>query len=60
MINFDDVTKTPQKNIIQIGHKFLVIHMKYQQPDIDKIYVYAKDQYEAKYELLINKQERTG
>ena len=30
------------------------------QPDIDKIYLYAKDQYEAKYQLLINKRESTG
>ena len=26
-----------------------------QQPDIDKIYLYAKDPYEAKYQYLINK-----
>ena len=26
-----------------------------QQPDIDKIYLYAKDPYEAKYQLLFNK-----
>ena len=25
------------------------------QPDIDKIYLYAKDPYEAKYQYLINK-----
>ena len=30
------------------------------QPDIDKIYLYAKDQYEAKYQFLINKRESTG
>ena len=30
-----------------------------QQPDIDKIYLYAKDPYEAKYQLLINKREST-
>ena len=30
------------------------------QPDIDKIYLYAKDPYEAKYQFLINKRERTG
>ena len=30
------------------------------QPDIDKIYLYAKDPYEAKYQLLINKRESTG
>ena len=30
------------------------------QPDIDKIYLYAKDPYETKYQFLINKRERTG
>ena len=30
------------------------------QPDIDKIYLYAKDSYEAKYQILINKTESTG
>ena len=30
-----------------------------QQPDIDKIYLYAKDPYEAKYQFLINKREST-
>ena len=30
------------------------------QPDIDKIYLYAKDPYEAKYQFLINKRERGG
>ena len=30
------------------------------QPDIDKIYLYAKDAYEAKYQFLINKRESTG
>ena len=34
----------------------LIIH----QPDIDKIYSYAKDPYEAKYQLLINKREVAG
>ena len=27
------------------------------QPDVDKIYLYAKDKYEAKYQYLINKRE---
>ena len=27
------------------------------QPDIDKIYLYAKDPYEAKYQFLINKKK---
>ena len=30
------------------------------QPDIDKIYLYAKDPYEAKYHYLINKREKVG
>ena len=30
------------------------------QPDIDKIYLYAKDPYEAKYQYLINKREGIG
>ena len=29
------------------------------QPDIDKIYLYAKDSFEAKYQFLINKRENT-
>ena len=31
-----------------------------QQPDIDKIYLYAKDPYEAKYQFLINNREGTS
>ena len=31
-----------------------------QQPEIDKVYLYAKDTYEAKYQFLINKRETTG
>ena len=30
------------------------------QPDFDKIYLYAKDPYEAKYQYLINKREKVG
>ena len=30
------------------------------QPDIDKIYLYAKDPIEAKYQYLINKGEKVG
>ena len=35
---------------------FLINH----EPDVDKIYLYAKDPYEAKYQLLINKRRNTG
>ena len=30
------------------------------EPNIDKIFLYAKDSYEARYQLLINKREGTG
>ena len=30
------------------------------QPDIDNIYLYAKDPYEGKYQFLINNRESTG
>ena len=30
------------------------------QPDIEKIYLYTKDPYEAKYQFLINERESTG
>ena len=30
------------------------------QPDVDKIYLQAKDLYEAKYQYLINKCEKVG
>ena len=30
------------------------------QPDIDKIYLYAKDPYKKKYQYLINKREKVG
>ena len=30
------------------------------KPDIDKVYLYVKDPFEAKYQLLINKRERTN
>ena len=30
------------------------------QPDIDKIYLYAQDPYEAKYQYLTNKREKVG
>ena len=35
-------------------------YTKTNQPDINKIYLYAKDPYEAKYQYLINKREGIG
>ena len=32
--------------------------IKYQRPDIDKIYLYVKDPFELKYQVLINGREK--
>ena len=37
-----------------------LLNMITNEPDIDKIYLYAKYPYKAKYQLLINKRENTG
>ena len=42
------------------GKTNLLFNLINQQPDTDKIYLYAKDPYEAKYQFLINKGESTG
>ena len=38
----------------------LLLNLIENQPNIDKIYLYAKDLYEAKYQYLINKREGVG
>ena len=65
MINFDDLTKENIKehnpNWPQIpDHPYRIFNLIKQQQDVDKIYLYAKDPYEAKYQFLINKRESTG
>ena len=73
MINFDDYANENKHSIIPSGHIFQIIiliirgsasgninallNLINNQPDIDKIYLYAKDPYEAKYQFLINKRE---
>ena len=39
------------------GKTNLLLNLIENQPDIDKIYLYAKDPYESKYQYLINKRE---
>ena len=39
------------------GKTISLINLIYFQQDIDKIYLYAKYPYEAKYQFLINKRE---
>ena len=42
------------------GKTNALLNLTNNQPDIDKIYLYAKDPYEAKYQYLINKRENVG
>ena len=37
-----------------------LFYLRSHQPDIDEIYLYAKDPYEAEYQFSINKRETTG
>ena len=34
--------------------------IKHQRPDIEKIYLYVKDLFESKNQLLINRREKVG
>ena len=42
------------------GKTNVLLNLINNQPDIDEIYLHAKDPYEAKYQFLINKRENTG
>ena len=42
------------------GKTNLLLNLIENQPDIDKIYLYATDPYEAKYQYLIKKREGVG
>ena len=42
------------------GKTNVLLNLIENQPDIDKIYFYAKDPYEAKYQYLINKRQIVG
>ena len=42
------------------GKTNVLLNLIENQPDIDKIYLYAKDLFEAKYQYLINKREGIG
>ena len=39
------------------GKKHVLLNLIENQPDIDKIHLYAKDPYEAQYQYSINKRE---
>ena len=42
------------------GKTNVLLNLIERKPDIDQIYLYAKDPYEAKYQYLINKREGVG
>ena len=42
------------------GKTSALLNLTNYQPDVDKIYLYAKDPYEKKYQLLTNKREGVG
>ena len=46
--------------MLWIWKKNSLFNLINQEPDTDKIYLYTKDPYEAKYQLLINKWESTS
>ena len=58
------ITDHPYRILITRGSRSAntnaLLNLINNQPDIDKIYLYAKDPYEAKYQFLINKRESTG
>ena len=45
---------------LQIRKINALLNLINNHPGIDKIYLYAKDSYEAKYQYLINKDEKVG
>ena len=59
-----EIPDNPYRILIVGGSGFgktdALLNLTNNEPDIDKTYLYAKDPYEAKYELLINKWEITG
>ena len=44
----------------RIWKTIALLNLINKQPDIDKIYLYAKDPYETKYQFLINRRQSTG
>ena len=50
----------PYRIVIVGGRTNAALNLINNQPDIDKIYLYAKDSYEAKCQYLINKYDKAG
>ena len=62
--NWPYIPDKPYRILIISGSGFgktnALLNLKENQPDIDKIYLYAKNAYEAKYQYLLNKRESVG
>ena len=63
-LNWPYIPDHPYKILIIGGSGYgktnTLLNLINNQADIDKIYLYAKDPYESKYQFLINKRESTG
>ena len=63
-LNCPQIPNHPYRILIIGGSKSgemnLLFNLINHQPDLDKIYFYAKDLYEAKNQFLIKKREKTG
>ena len=75
MLNLDDITSNKKKSSLEdndwpfrmliigpsgLGKTNTLLHLINDLNPIDKIYLYAKDLHEPKYEYLINKREQAG
>ena len=62
--NWPHIPNLPYRILIiggsESGKTNRLLNLLSNQPDIDKIYLYAKDPHEAKYQHLINKHEKVG
>ena len=62
--NWSQIPDHPYRILIiggsQSGKTNSLFNLISQQPDIDKMYLYAQDLYEPKNQFLINKREVTG
>ena len=62
--NWPEILEFPYRTLIVGGSRSgkinALLNLINHEPDIEKNYLHAKDLYEAKYQLLINKRESTG
>ena len=63
-LNWPRIPDHPYKILViggsRSGQRNSLFHLISQQPNIDKIYLNAKDSYEAKYQFSINKRENAA